>query len=150
MIKASIYKIVNQTTGLIYIGSTINSLNKRLSGHIMNYKKIKSGANVSKITSYKVLHGGDYYIELIKMIETDNRKEVLREEGNIIKQLKEQYNHLVVNKVIAGRTEKEYCKDMSEHRTKTATEYNIKNAEKYKEYQRQYRLNKKNKLQTTH
>ena len=53
--KGKIYKIVCNTTGLVYIGSTCKSrLCQRLSGHVGDYKSYINGKR-NFITSFKIL-----------------------------------------------------------------------------------------------
>ncbi len=121
---AKIYKIVDNSSDLIYIGSTCESLNKRLRGHEMNYKSFKSGKS-RFTTSFKILDNNNYKIELIKLYPCINKQELCIEEGKIIKELKT--NGLnIVNKCISGQTKKE-----------SMTQYYEKNKNTIKEYRKQ-------------
>ena len=63
--KAKIYKIVCNVTGLVYIGSTIQKLSKRLSNHRHKYKQYLD--NKSRyVTSFKILENDNYEIILIE------------------------------------------------------------------------------------
>ncbi len=62
--KSKIYKIVCDTTKLTYIGSTIEALSRRLSGHRVAYKRYLKG-NVRYVTSFDVLKNDYYKIILI-------------------------------------------------------------------------------------
>ena len=110
--NAKIYKIVDNTSDLIYIGSTCKTLNQRLKKHESDYKSFKAG-KYHFITSFKILENNDYKIELIKLFPCQNKQELNIAEGVEIRQAK--INGLnVVNKNIAGQTDKEsmaqYCK----------------------------------------
>ena len=139
-ITAFIYKIINIKTGLIYIGSTQRSLSTRLSEHVTKYNRRLKYNSIST-TSFKIFENAekqDYYIESIKKIEVNNQKMILIEEGNVIREYKAQYPQLVVNRMIAGRTSKQYHIDNREKRIRIAQEHNKKNIEKYKAYQKEY------------
>ena len=94
--NCKIYKIIDNTNGNCYIGSTTQSLNKRLSEH-------KTKCNyVKKCTSYQIINNGYYHIELIEDIGIVDRQE---------RDAKERYyieNTECVNKYIPGRSQKEY------------------------------------------
>lgn len=113
-----IYKIVDNTNGDIYIGSTTQKLNERLSTH-----KCKCNY-VHKCTSYKIINNGDYKIELIEDIG-----DVSKEERNT----KERYyieNNDCINKNKPGRTRKEWVEENKEY----FKEYCEKNKEQIKAY----------------
>ena len=109
MTEYKIYKIKSSLTDKIYIGSTKQTLEKRLSGHKHDYKawsKLNNN-NLPYITSFDIVQLDDYEIELIETFTCETNKEKLRKEGEHIK-----LNQLIcVNKVIAGRTKTEYRYD---------------------------------------
>ena len=119
--KGKIYKLVCESTGLIYIGSTIQSLNDRLRGHKNDYICFKKGTNKRYCYSYKVLENNNYKIELIKNYPCESKKELEREEGK--------YQQIITccNKLVAGRTKIEYMK-----------EYREKNKDRIKEQKKEY------------
>ena len=53
--KGKIYKLVCESTGLIYIGSTINSLSRRLSRHKSQYILYQKEKTKNYSYSFKVL-----------------------------------------------------------------------------------------------
>lgn len=93
-----IYKIVDNTNGDIYIGSTICSLQKRLWGHKTDSKKRRD------ITSCKIILNGDYKIELIENYPCNTHKELLQREQYYID------NTDCINKHNAKKDKKEYNK----------------------------------------
>ena len=99
--NSKVYKIVDNTTGLIYVGSTTQELNVRLSKHKSDYKRYLVG-NYHFVTSFKVLENNDFDIHLIRSYEFDNNIDLLAKEGYYVKKLN------CVNKNIAGRTGAEY------------------------------------------
>ena len=109
MTEYKIYKIKSSQTDKIYIGSTKQKLEKRLSGHVSDYKawsKLNNN-NLPYITSFDIVQLDDYEIELIETFTCETNKEKLRKEGEHIK-----LNKLIcVNKVIPGRTQEEYRRD---------------------------------------
>ncbi len=98
-----IYAIKSRNSDDVYIGSTSVKLEKRLNQH-HTQKKRHSKGKASYSTSYKILEQGDVYIELIKEFNNITKKELLKHEGEVIR------NTQCVNKNIAGRTDKEYRK----------------------------------------
>ena len=104
--NAKIYKIVDNTTDMIYVGSTCRTLQQRLKDHEKIYKRFKAG-KTNFVTSFKILVNSKFKIELIKLYPCQNRKELELEEGKIIKQFRNDKLN-IVNKCIAGQTSKEY------------------------------------------
>ena len=75
---------------LIYVGSTIDKLSKRMSNH-----------RVSKECSlYKFVNGDwvNWYIELYEEYPCDNKEQLEKKEGEVQRQI------ATINKQIAGRT----------------------------------------------
>ena len=92
-LKGYIYKIINDDTNDIYIGSTINNINKRFSGHKYIHKKGKRTTS-----SYKILCGVNPRVELIEEFKYTNLSELRRREGELQNQTVN-----CINKNIAGR-----------------------------------------------
>ena len=97
--NGKIYKITNEDmVGLVYYGSTIQTLNKRLREH--KYDCLR------KNTSSKILFNTENYkIQLIELYPCENRKQLCLREGWYIR------NNDCINKSIAGRTKKECQKE---------------------------------------
>jgi len=64
-----IYKIVDNTTSNIYIGSTKGTLSIRLSKHKSCFKKWFATGKGNYCRSYECLKNGDYKIELLEEVE---------------------------------------------------------------------------------
>ena len=99
--KGKIYAIRSYQTDKIYIGSTCDTLSRRLSGHRMQFKNFKNGKS-RFVTSFELLKYADYYIELLELYPCDSKIELHKREGELIR------SNECVNKVIPGRTKKEY------------------------------------------
>ena len=123
--KSMIYTIRSPHTEQYYIGSTTQILCKRFSDHKINYKDYFNEKH-HFVSSFKILELGDAYIELLELYPCDNKDELHKREGEMIRE----HKHNCVNKNIAGRTKKEYA---------------IDNNDKIAEYQKQYRLDNKDK-----
>ena len=94
--QGKIYKIVDLTTeNNIYVGSTCQTLEKRLSGHVKDYKCNKY------VTSYEVLKNGNYEIQLIENYPCDSKYELFKRERYFIETMN------CVNQVIPTRTNRE-------------------------------------------
>ena len=102
--NGKIYAIKGRKTEKIYIGSTTTTLTKRLSQH-------KHTINAKRTTTSKeIINDGDYFIELLEDYPCENLKQLQEREGEYIREYKSNgYN--CVNKIIVGRTHKEYVKD---------------------------------------
>jgi len=125
--NSKIYKIVCNTTGQIYIGSTYLTLEERLKKHEQNYRLYMRGKWMYG-SSNEIIKNGNYNIELIKNFPCKNQKELHREEGLHQLEAMADENIDCVNKHIAGRTHKEYCETYREQRLSYGREWYIKSA----------------------
>ena len=118
--RGMIYTIRNiKDDTMIYVGSTINNLSKRFNSHKDACKK---DLNVNLYLYIENNDWTDWYIELYENCPCNNRKELDRREGEVIREIG------TINKNIAGRTREEY-----------RAEYNEKNIDKIKEHKKTYR-----------
>ncbi len=121
-----IYTLRSPSTDKIYIGSTIQPLYKRKSEHF-----VRKTNDISKLD--------DFYIELLEDFKCENKDQLNKREGELIRL----HSDKCVNKVIAGRSRKDYKidnKDAIKEWNKTYQEsYQKTNKEKIKEYQKKYR-----------
>ena len=101
--KSKIYKIVDNTNGNIYIGSTTQSLVQRLAGHVRNYNHYLN-QNGNNVTSYQIIQNNNYDIVLIEEVACENKEQLHAIERKHIESNK------CVNKYIPGRTSAEYDK----------------------------------------
>ena len=103
--NGKIYKIKSNQTEKFYIGSTINDLKLRLIQHKTHYKCFQEGKR-NFVASFEIIIFNDVSIELIEKFSCNSKKELLKREGEIIKQYLQDGN--ILNKNIAGRSDKEY------------------------------------------
>ena len=96
--NGKIYKIVDNTTGNIYIGSTCEKyLSKRLVGHRTSYKCYLEG-KTNYMTSFEILKNNNYEIILIESHPCGSSDELHARERFYIE------NNNCVNKSMPGRT----------------------------------------------
>jgi hypothetical protein len=138
--NGKIYKLWSPSKNIIYIGSTTQPLCKRLVVHLSNYKAYNKDNTKKYLTSYLVLECEDYKIELLEEYACNNRQQLEKKEGEHIR------NNECCNKIIVGRTDKEYYLDNIEKIKEYYKQYNITNAEKLKEYKKQYATDNKDKI----
>ena len=81
--NGKIYKIVCLTTNQIYIGSTTKPLSARLATHRADYKLYKQ-EKYHYVTSFKILEGNNYRIELLEEYKCDNKEQLHAKEGKYI------------------------------------------------------------------
>tara|TARA_R110000823_G_scaffold296115_1_gene416158 strand:- start:2308 stop:2814 length:507 start_codon:yes stop_codon:yes gene_type:complete len=149
--KSKIYKITSeQLPGKCYIGSTVQPLKRRFSAHRGHYKAYLKGTR-HKGSAYIIICYADAKITLIEDFPCECKKELEKREGVIMRCYMED-NELddVVNKNIAGRTDKQRRIDnRDELNRKTLERYhkNIQvNRDKIKEYYRIYRLENRDEI----
>ena len=124
--NSMIYSIRSPHTDKFYIGSTTQSLCKRFANHKSCYNAYVNNIK-NYVTSYKIIELGDSYIELLERFDCENKNELERREGELIRLHKD----LCINKIIVGRTPKQYQLD---------------NADKIKQYDKQYKLDNVDKI----
>ena len=112
---------------LCYVGSTIDTLPKRMSRH-------RKDENCSL---YQYVNKNDdewcnWYIELYEYYPCNNKPELDKREGQITRQIGN------INKVIAGRTQKEHYHDNRDKLLEQQKQYHEDNREKISEQKKQY------------
>ena len=133
--KGKIYKIIDCSTGNVYFGSTTkDTLAQRLSGHVSDYKRYTNGKMKKKVSSFKIIENGNYYIVLVELYPCGSKDQLTSRERFYIE------NYKCVNKVIPGRTRKEYRVENKERERL----YRVENKQRRQEYRELY--DEKNKI----
>lgn len=130
--NGKIYKLTSNETDDVYFGSTTKTLSQRKSGHNKAYKRHLKGKH-GYITSFKLIKFLDCRIELVAKIICNNKKELEEHEALYIK------NNQCVNKIVPGRTDKEYRQDNKEKISEYKKKYRRDNLDKIN---KQYQYNK--------
>ncbi len=103
---SKIYKIVDNTSDKVYIGSTCQKyISQRLQGHVKNYRRFVKGQH-HFVSSYKILESGNYDIVLLENVNCDTVEQLRARERYFIETTLN-----CVNKQIPNRTNKEYHDD---------------------------------------
>lgn len=126
--NGKIYTIRFHNSNEIYIGSTIQSLAVRFGGH-----KMSNRCSLYQLIQDK--YNGDWsvcYYELYENYSCNNKEELCKKEGEVIRLFKNDENYHCINCRIAGRTKNEYN-----------TEYKQNNLERERERYRDYYHNNK-------
>ncbi len=119
--NGKIYAIRSPNCEKYYIGSTSQKLCKRMGEHRSTQKLI---------TSKQIIDSGDSYIELIENYPCNNKEELNKREGELIRLHKDN----IVNRCIAGRTRKEYYQNNQDKLIEYRKDYRIDNIDKEKKY----------------
>lgn len=138
--KGKIYSIRSHQTDEVYIGSTISPLSKRMGQHREKYNKWKKGEH-HYFTCFKLLDLGDAYIELVQDCPCENKQQLERREGEIMR-----ITQRCINKQIAGRTWEEYYEDNGDKIRQRVNEYRLNNLEVINEKKKQYYEENKEKI----
>ena len=141
-----IYTIRSPHTDKFYIGSTTQKLCKRFANHKTDYNLYVNNKLKSCITSFKIIELGDSYIELLEEINCDSKIQLEMREGELIRIHKD----LCINKIIVGRTDKQYRLDNVDIIKQRKQQFNINNASKIKQYHKQYHLDNADKIKQYH
>jgi len=138
--KGKIYRIVDNSNGGVYYGSTCEpTIARRLARHVIDFNNFQKGKG-SYITSYDILVNGNYEIFLVETYPCTSRDELTSRERYYIE------NNNCVNKYIPGRTCKEYRRDNKEKIKENKRSYQQHNKERIKEYMNLYQLQNKDKI----
>jgi hypothetical protein len=126
------YRIINDVDDFEYVGSTTQSLSRRLVGHKTDAKKYPE----SRV--YKHLNEiGWEYVKIILIEEyysCENKEQLERRERYFIEERKS-----ILNKQIPTRTRKEWCEDNAEILAEKHKIYRENNKEIYAEKAKIYR-----------
>jgi hypothetical protein len=121
-----IYKIVCNTTGLTYYGSTCEpTLARRLAGHVGKFNSYKNGTLKTKLSNYEIIEKNDYTIVLVELFPSEDKMGLQKRERYSIE------NNDCVNKCIPTRTEAEWRLENSDY----GVNYRINNKEKISNYE---------------
>lgn len=126
--NGKIYCIRSPNTDKVYVGSTTQSLSQRFFKHKSAFKCCRK-----RTGSKHLFEAGDAYIELIENYPCDNRTELNRREGKVMRTTPN-----CCNSCIAGRTQKEYYNEHKEQILKNNKKYKKKHEAKFKEYKKKW------------
>jgi len=82
--KSKIYKIIDNTNGNIYIGSTTQPISRRLTKHKSDYKQYVGG-KFGYVSSFEIIKNGDYKIEVMEEFTCNKLSELRDKEFEYIK-----------------------------------------------------------------
>ena len=115
--NAKIYTIrYGNDDSLIYVGSTVQPLYKRLSQHKKDSKKPEN-ENRQLYKKINETDFNDWYIELFEDFPCERKEQLLQREGQVIREI------ATLNKQISGRTKQEYYEDNKEQNQEYFKEY---------------------------
>jgi hypothetical protein len=137
--QGKIYKIISSECDLVYYGSTVDPLNVRLIKHKSSYKCYLEGKK-NYITSFEIIHKGNYEIVLVENYPCNSKEELRLREGEYIK------NNECVNKFIPGRTTKEYHEANKEKIREYNKKYRVEHNDELREYNKKYRVEHNDEL----
>ena len=130
--NGKIYAIRSPSTDKVYIGSTCDSSANRICGHRKDYRRFKAG-KFNNVSSFQLLEFKDEYIELVEACVCNNKDELTRREGEVIRATGNS-----VNKKVEGRTNQQYYQDNKVEIIAQRKEYNQANAVAIAAHQKVY------------
>jgi hypothetical protein len=137
--QGKIYCIRSHQCEEVYVGSTTESLSRRMSVHRSMFKRYNDGKG-NYCTAFEIVKYPDCYIELIEYFSCNTRAELNAREGHFIREIE------CVNKRIEGRSFDEWRDDNKEKIAAQKKQYQEDNKEKIAAYQKQYQDNNKEKI----
>ena len=129
--KGNFFQIVDVGFNKCYIGSTTESLKRRMARHRQHYIKYQNGSDRQferSVFLFEEFGLDNCKILLIKNFPCKNKEELEREEGQEILRNIEK----CVNRVVVGRTRKEYYDTNREKHLEKKREHRLNNIEQYK------------------
>jgi hypothetical protein len=138
--NGKIYTIRSHQTDKIYIGSTTQTLTKRLSKHKGDFKCWKNG-KYHYVSSFDIVKYEDSYIELLELCPCDSKMQLHKREGELIREM-----DFCINKNVAGRKTNEYHQENKNKIKIQKKEYYQDHKEKIKEKVREYSADNKYKI----
>ena len=138
--NGKIYKITNDFNDNICIGSTCDTLDKRMIRHKMDYQK-----HPNRLL-YKLMNEigfSRFKIELLENFPCSDKYELLQKEAEYIRQYEKQK---LLNMEIPNRSYKEWYHDNKEHKLNYRKEYYDKNKEVITEKNKAYREDNKEEI----
>ena len=145
--KSKIYKIWSTQGSKIYIGATTKDyLSQRMTTHRKSYKQWKNGNRrlTTSFTLFEEYGVENCFIELLDAKPCSSKDELSQIEGKYIRELE------CVNKVIPGRTVKEYRDDTKEDRVTKSKQYYQNNKDHILEITKLYQQDNKEARKETH
>jgi len=136
--KGKIYTLrCKYDTTMIYVGSTINPLYKRLGKHKGDSRQEKRKSKV-----YTTINNDwdNWYIELYELYPCVNVEELTKREGEIIRLIS------TLNERVAGRTNQEYRLENVDKLKEQQKEYRLEHADKIKGKKKEYYDTNKEKI----
>ncbi len=122
--ESKVYKIVDNTNGNVYIGSTTEKyLCRRLASHVGNYHTYEKG-NRRFTSSFDIIKNGNYEIFLLELVNTSSKDELHKRERYYIESIP------CINIRIPSRPQSEYMKiydkEKAENRLKPKNNDSVK------------------------
>lgn len=136
--NGKIYKIPDIGYTKCYVGSTYQELSQRMAQHRIDYKRYLNGKRIgiSSVQLFDEFGLEHCKIELLEEYPCENKQQLNKREGEYIKKIK------CVNKLIAGRNDREYYQDNKEK----MKQYREDNKEHVIQYRKQYKEENKEKI----
>jgi hypothetical protein len=135
--NGKIYRIWSLLTDKIYIGSTADTLSNRFCSHKKSYKRWKNGKKelTSSFTLFEAVGIDNCKIDLEHNFPCNSKRELNREEGRV----QRLHKHILINKCIAGRTDKEYHQDHKEESKQYYQEHKEEILDQKKQYYQEHK-----------
>jgi hypothetical protein len=144
LITGRIYSVRSPNTDMVYIGSTIQTLKRRLQGHISDWRHKKE----MYITSFLILEKGEAYIELLEEVLVENERELERLEQIWIDNTDNAVNKNKSYRTIEEKVEylHQYNMNRKDEQAEYCRNYYEENRQKLNERNRKYNKDHKEKL----
>lgn len=127
-----IYIIISADGKIVYIGSTKNTLKKRMSSHKAGYKSYVNGKTKSLCGSYDIICEDGFTYDTLEDYPCENKKQLEARERVWFDKYKKSKHLIVCNRFTMGRTNEErkeykqqYYLEMEQEKMKTKYKNNV-------------------------
>ena len=133
-----IYKLIDNTNGNIYYGSTIQKLNVRLIKHKSDFTQFIRNKSCSWYQSFRILINNDFKIELIENYPCNSHRKLQERENYYIINFKNINKHrsyisLEEKKTVRHIYNKKYRENLSDEKRAEINARQVINSKKYEE-----------------
>jgi hypothetical protein len=97
MAIGKIYKIVDNTNGNVYVGSTVNDVKERMHKHRADYKRYINGKSKTNLKSFEIIKNNNYECIIIEIIDDCTTRELTEKETYYIETIDNCINTLISN-----------------------------------------------------
>ena len=126
----------------VYIGSTVETLSRRIASHRSHFHRWQAGKN-NFVTSFDILKAGDAVITLLEDVPCERKEQLLARERHWVEVTE------CVNRCLPGRTKSQYTADHHDSFLSYWKDYRVQNHERISAQRVEYRRLNQDRIRET-